>query len=88
MKKGKWKIVKFWDTYINDDGEHIEGWNFEAGYHIEDDVIYEDHFEKREGAEEYIRKIKEENKSLFTKDTKQIHQLAKKFHNKYKSEEK
>ena len=60
MKKGKWKIVKFWDTYINDDGEHIEGWNYEAGYHIEDDVIYEDHFEKREGAEEYIRKIKEE----------------------------
>ena len=54
MKKGKWKIVKFWDTYINDDGEHIEGWNYEAGYHIGDDVIYEDHFEKREGAKEYI----------------------------------
>ena len=59
-QEGKWKIGKFWDTYINDSGKHTEGWNYEAGYHIEDDVIYEDYFESREQAESYIEKMKEE----------------------------
>ena len=43
-----------------------------------------------EALEYCIRQIEllEENKKLFTKDSKQIHQLSKKFHNKYISEEK
>ena len=40
-KKGKWKILKFWDTFMLDNGEYAEGWNYEAGYHIGDDVIYD-----------------------------------------------
>ena len=60
MNKGKWKIMKFWDTVMFDNGEYGEGWNYEAGYHIQDDVIYEDYFESREEAEEYIIKMKKE----------------------------
>ncbi len=31
MNKGKWKISKFWDTIMLDNGEYAEGWNYEAG---------------------------------------------------------
>ena len=54
-EKGKWKILKFWDTIMLDNGEYAEGWNYEAGYHIGDDVIYEDYFETRKEAEQYIK---------------------------------
>ena len=64
MSKGKWKIVKFWDTMMLDVGEYIEGWNYEAGYHIEDDVIYEDYFESREQSELYIEKMKVKFKDI------------------------
>ena len=60
MNKGKWKIMKFWDTVMFDNGEYGEGWNYEAGYHVQDDVIYEDYFESREEAEEYIIEMKKE----------------------------
>ena len=59
MNKGKWKIMKFWDTIMLDNGEYDEGWNYEAGYHIGDDVIHEDYFESREEAESYIEEMKE-----------------------------
>jgi hypothetical protein len=59
-KQEEWKITKFWDTIMLDNGEYGEGWNYEAGYHIGDDVIYEDYFETRKEAELYIEKMKKE----------------------------
>ena len=61
MNKGKWRIMKFWDTIMLDNGEYEENWNYEAGYHIGDDVIHEDYFESREQAESYIEEMKENN---------------------------
>ena len=55
MNKGEWKITKFWDTIMLDNGEYAERWNYGAGYHIGDDVIYEDYFETRKEAEQYIK---------------------------------
>ena len=55
-KKGKWKIMKFWDTIMLDSGEHAEGWNYEVAYWIGDDVIHEDYFETRKEAEDYLNK--------------------------------
>ena len=41
MKKGKWKITKFWDTIMLDIGEYKQGWNYEVAYWVDDDVAIE-----------------------------------------------
>ena len=61
MSKGKWKITKFWDTIMLDVGEYSQGWNYEVAYWINDDVLYEEYFEDKTQAEEYLKEcIKEE----------------------------
>ena len=54
MKKGKWKIVKFWDTITIDVGEYKQGWNYEVAYWVDDDVMHEEYFENKEEAEQYL----------------------------------
>tara|TARA_Y100000004_G_C8656575_1_gene303380 strand:+ start:317 stop:508 length:192 start_codon:yes stop_codon:yes gene_type:complete len=58
-KKGKWKIEKIWDYFCPH--KYEEGWSYVAGYHIEDDVIYEDHFGTEKEAKLYIEKMKKGN---------------------------
>ena len=60
--KGAWKISKFWDTILLDNGKYEQGWNYEVAYWINDDVLYEEYFEDKIEAELYLEEcIKEEN---------------------------
>ena len=65
MNTGKWKITKFWD-YVYDDvnpNSLKSGWNYEVAYWIDNDVLYEEYFEDKKQAEEYLEEcIKEEKK--------------------------
>ena len=66
MKKGKWKITKFWSEIAdkNDDyNSMIEGWKYEVGYWTEDNVEDTEYFDDKEHAEEYLEEsIKKEKK--------------------------
>ena len=53
--KGKWKIVKFWDTIMIDIGEYKQGWNYEVAYWVDGDVLDEEYFEDKVEAEEYLK---------------------------------
>ena len=60
--KGTWKISKFWDTILLDNGKYGQGWNYEVAYWINDDVLYEEYFEDKTEAELYLKEcIKEDN---------------------------
>lgn len=64
QQKGKWKIIKFWDYVYDKNYEHKNpnslkrGWNYEVAYWINDDVLYEEYFEDKTQAEEYLKECK------------------------------
>ena len=64
MKKGKWKITKFWSEIAdkNDDyNSMIEGWKYEIAYWTNNGVEDEEYFDDKEEAEQYLDEcIKEE----------------------------
>ena len=63
--KGKWKITKYWDEIAdkNDDySSMIEGWKYEVGYWINDDVEYIEHFDDKEDAELHLEECINEGK--------------------------
>jgi len=68
MKKGKWKITKFCDYVYDENYKHKNpnslksGWNYEVAYWIDDDVLYEEYFEDKKEAEEYLEECRKEKK--------------------------
>ena len=56
MKKGKWKITKFWGEIGFDE----KGYKYEVGYHTEDDVEDTEYFNDKEEAVEYLEEKEKE----------------------------
>ena len=55
MKKGKWKIIKFWDTISVDIGTYKYGWNYEVGFWVNGEIYNEEYFLKEEGYDEHAQ---------------------------------
>ena len=53
MKKGKWKIIKFWDTISVDIGKYKQGWNYEVGFWVDGEIYNEEYFESKIQAQDY-----------------------------------
>ena len=56
MNKGKWKIIKFWDTISVDIGTYKNGWNYEVGFWVDGEIYNEEYFENIIQAKEYYNK--------------------------------
>ena len=58
MRKGKWKMTKFWDTISLDVGKYEQGWNYEVAFWSDEDgVIDEEYFENKQQAEQYLEEM-------------------------------
>ena len=54
MNKGKWKIIKFWDTISVDIGTYKNGWNYEVGFWVDGEIYNEEYKQMLKNYNPYI----------------------------------
>ena len=51
--QGEWKISKYWDKIPNENGEFVDGWKYEVGFHTDSQVYETEYFDSLSEAKYY-----------------------------------